>query len=59
MAKYKVLKPFIDAYTDEKYKENQVIQLSVKRAKEIEKNLSRYSDDFLERLEEKVQEEAE
>lgn len=49
MAKYKVLKEFRDKHTKEIYEKDSKINISVKRAKEIEKNLN---SSFLKRLEE-------
>lgn len=39
MAKYKVLKKFRDIHTKEVYKPNIEIEMTVKRANEVEKNL--------------------
>lgn len=47
MAKYKVLKKFRDTHTKKVYKENAEIEMTVKRADEVEKNLD---SSFLERL---------
>lgn len=47
MAKYKVNKQFRDKYTKEVYKTNQEIDMTVKRATEVMRNLG---DDRLERL---------
>jgi len=49
MAKYKVLKPFRDIHTNEIYKLNSEIEMTVKRANEVEKNLD---SSFLVRVEE-------
>lgn len=49
MAQYKVLQTFRDTHSKEIYEENQIIEISVKRAKEIEKNLD---GSFIERIEE-------
>lgn len=49
MAKFKVLKTFRDIHTQEVYTEDTEIDLTVKRAKEVEKNLD---GSFLERIEE-------
>ncbi|WP_373750318.1 hypothetical protein [Jeotgalibaca porci] len=49
MAKFKVLKNFRDIHTNEIHKENTEIEMTVKRAKEVEKNLD---GSFLERIEE-------
>lgn len=50
MAKYKVLKPFIDKDTKKPYKQDKEIELTVKRAEEVEKKLG---TDYLERVDEK------
>lgn len=47
MAKYKVLKPFKDTHTKERYKEGQEIEMLVKRADEVASNLD---NTYLERL---------
>lgn len=39
MAKYKVLKKFRDTHTRKVYKQNSEIEMTVKRADEVEKNL--------------------
>lgn len=49
MAKFKVLKTFRDIHTQEVYTEDTEIDMTVKRAKEVEKNLD---GSFLERIEE-------
>ena len=49
MAKFKALKTFRDIHTDQIYQKGAVIEMTVKRAKEVEKNLD---DTFLERVEE-------
>ena len=49
MAQYKVLKKFRDIKTKDIYEVNQVIEMTVKRANEVEKNLD---SSFLERVEE-------
>jgi hypothetical protein len=49
MAKYTVLKTFKDIHTNEKYKKNTEIEMTIKRAGEVEKNLN---DSFLMRVEE-------
>lgn len=49
MAKFKVLKEFRDKYTKEVYKANDEIEMNVKRADEVKKNLD---GSFLERIEE-------
>lgn len=57
MAKYKVLQPFRDKYTKEKYKKNQEIEMAVKRADEATENLKKWDGEFLERIDNKKQEE--
>ena len=49
MVKYKVLKTFKDIHTNEKYKKNAEIEMTIKRAEEVEKNLD---DSFLVRIDE-------
>ena len=49
MAKFKTLKMFRDIHTEQIYQKGTVIEMTVKRAKEVEKNLD---DTFLERIEE-------
>lgn len=51
MAKYKVLEVFRNKETQEVYKAGEEVELTVKRAKEIEENLKSYNKNFLERLE--------
>lgn len=53
MAKYKVLQPFRDKETKEKYKKNQVIDMTVKRADEAIKNLKKWDGEFLKRVDDK------
>lgn len=48
MAKFKVLKTFRDIHTQEVYTEDTEIDMTVKRAKEVEKNLD---GSFLDRIE--------
>lgn len=48
MAKFKVLKTFRDIHTQEVYAEETEIDMTVKRAKEVEKNLD---GSFLDRIE--------
>ena len=55
MAIYKILKPFRDIKTREGYEENQVIEMTVKRADEAIKNLKKYDGEFLERIDNKEQ----
>lgn len=47
MAKYQVLKTFRDIHTKEIYKPNSEIEMTVKRADEVKKNLD---DSFLVRV---------
>jgi hypothetical protein len=49
MAKYKVLKAFRDIHTNKVYEVNSEIEMTVKRANEVEKNLD---SSFLVRVEE-------
>lgn len=51
MAKYKVLKKFRDTHTKEVYEPTTEIEMTVKRAEEVEKNLD---GSFLERIDNKV-----
>lgn len=55
MAQYKVLKTFRDKYTKETYEKGQEIDMTVKRAEEVIKNLKEYDGDFLERIDNKEQ----
>lgn len=50
MAEFKVLKPFKDTHTKEKYIKDQEIEITVKRSEEVAKNLD---DTFLKRLDKK------
>lgn len=50
MAKYKVLKSFRDTHTKDVYKKDTEIEMTVKRAEEVEKNLD---GSFLERIDNK------
>lgn len=52
MAQYKVLQPFEDIKSGEHYKDGQVIEMTVKRANEAIKNLTKWDGEFLERVEE-------
>lgn len=47
MAKFKVMKTFRDIHTKEIYQKDKEIELTVKRAEEVEKNLD---DSFLVRI---------
>lgn len=53
MARYRVLKRFRDKYTQEVYEAGQEIEMTVKRANEAIKNLKKYGDNFLERIDQK------
>ena len=59
MAKYKVLKTFTDKETREVYKEDQEIEMTVKRANEAIQNLKKHGGEFLERIDNKDPEETE
>lgn len=48
MAEFKVLKDFKDVHTGEVYSEGDEIEMTVKRSKEVAKNLD---DTYLERIE--------
>ncbi len=50
MAKFKALKSFRDIHTNEIYTKGAMIDMTVKRAEEVKKNLD---DPFLERIEER------
>ena len=56
MAQYKVLEIFKDKDTQEVYKVGQEVELTVKRATEIEKNLKKHDKQFLERIDNKDKE---
>ena len=56
MAKYRVLDKFKNKETGEVYTVGQEVELTVKRAKEIQANLESYGVDFLERLDNKKKE---
>lgn len=58
MVKYKVLKVFRNKETDELYSVGQEVELTVKRAKEIEKKL-KHLGDFLDRVNDKEEKEKE
>ena len=57
MAQYKILEVFKDKDTQEIYKVGQEVELTVKRATEIEKNLKEHDKQFLERIDNKDKEE--
>lgn len=57
MAQYKILEIFKDKDTQEVYRVGQEVELTVKRATEIEKNLKEYDKQFLERIDNKNKEE--
>lgn len=48
------MKEFRDIHTKENYKVGTEIDVTVKRATEIEKNLSKYGGNFIDRIEEEV-----
>lgn len=50
MAKYKVLKRFVNLETNEVYEDGQEIELTVKRADEAIANLEKWDGSFLERI---------
>lgn len=56
MATYKVLKPFRDKHTKELYGKGQEVEMTVKRADEAIKNLKKYDGEFLERTDNKAEE---
>lgn len=53
MAKYKVLQKFRDIETKEVYEVGSEIEMTVKRADEAVKNLSKYDGEFIERIDNK------
>lgn len=53
MAKYKVLQPFRDKKTKKQYKKGQIIDMTVKRADEVIKNLKKWDGEFLVRVDDK------
>lgn len=53
MAKYIILNQFRDKYTKELYTEGDEVDITVKRANEIENNLKVYDKDFIERIDNK------
>ena len=57
MAQYKVLEVFKDKDTQEIYRVGQEVELTVKRATEIEKNLKEHNKQFIERIDNKDKEE--
>lgn len=57
LAEFKVLQPFKDIETGERYETGQVIKMTVKRANEAIKNLKKWDGEFLERIEDNGQEE--
>lgn len=59
MAKFKVLKVFKDIETGEMYKKDQEVEMTVRRANEAIKNLKKWDGEFLERMEDKKDEEGE
>ncbi len=59
MAKYKVLQPFRDKETKEEYKADQEIDMTVKRADQAIANLQKWDGDFLERIDNKTEDQEE
>lgn len=61
MATYKVLKRYKDKKLGKNLEVGEVVDMTVTRAKEVETTLRKkgYKEDFIERLEEKVEEENE
>ena len=57
MAKYKVLQPFRDKETGEEYEKNQEIEMTVKRAEQAMENLKKWDGEFLERIDNKKEQE--
>lgn len=57
LAEFKVLQPFKDIETGERYETGQVIKMTVKRANKAIKNLKKWDGEFLERIEDNGQEE--
>lgn len=53
MAKFKVVKKFKDKETKEVYEAGKIIEMTVKRAEEAEKNLASFGGPFLERVDKK------
>lgn len=58
MAQYKVLQRFRNLETEEVYKKGQVIELTVKRANEAIENLKEWDGEFLERIDNKSEDDA-
>lgn len=58
MAQYKVLQKFRNIETEEVYKKGQVIELTVKRANEAIENLKEWNGEFLERIDNKSEDDA-
>ena len=56
MVKFKVLQPFRNKETKEEYEQDQVIELTVKRADEATANLKSWDGVFLERIDNKQEE---
>lgn len=52
MARFEVLQSFQDIYSREIYIHGSIIEMTVKRATEVEKNLKEYDGKFLERVKE-------
>lgn len=53
MALYRVLQPFRDKKTKERYEAGQEIEMTVKRAEEAIRNLKKWDGKFLERIDNK------
>ncbi|MCD9062746.1 hypothetical protein [Staphylococcus chromogenes] len=55
MAKFKALKKFFDKVNDKSVKEGEIIDITIKRSEEIEKNAlqQKFEGPFLERIKEK------
>lgn len=59
LAEFKVLQPFKDIETGERYETGQVIKMTIKRANEAIENLKKWDGKFLERIDNKKQGEGE
>lgn len=57
MAKYKVLQTFRDIETNEVYEKDHEIEMTVKRADEAAENLKNHKGKFLERIDNKKDDE--
>lgn len=58
MAKYKVLKSFMDIYTKKTYQIGQEVEFEKERFEEIEKNLEAFGGDYLKAVEVKSEKKA-